>query len=435
VLLVGDGTYDPKDNWQLGESVPYLPVYLGFTEHMGEAALDDWFVRLSGSDAVADMHIGRLPAASVAQAEVMAGKIVSYESTPNSRSWEKNVLLVADNVTEDYERLFETMNNDAALRIPEEGMNPPFEAYLEDYGSAWALNAAIVSRMNQEGALVVNYSGHGSTQVWAHENIFDVGDIGDLSNWGKLPFFVAMTCLNGDFVEPEGFGFPSLAEALMRASGKGAVGVLTSTGMTPPEGQHILDVGLFEAIFEKDKRKVGEAVGYAKQEVLAQGSEYGDVITSFMLFGDPAMLLKVPLPRMPAGVSVSVEDGSVKASWSEAQDCDGGAVAGYNLYRGDTAGGPYEKVNGSVITGTEFTDGEASIGTWYYVVRSVDGEGVESAASEELSVTVVAGSDERGGKGSAASGNQKSRTSGARSVGGNGQGGGGGACFISTVWN
>jgi hypothetical protein len=413
VLLVGDGTMDPKDNWLTGESVPYLPTYLAFTEHMGETASDNWFVRLSSHDAIPDMHIGRLPAASVAQAEAAAGKIVSYESALNSKTWEKNVLLVADDVTAEYEKLFEVMNNDAAKRIPSEGMNAPFKEYLGEHGSALSLYGAIVNRINQDGALVVNYSGHGWMQGWAHENVFDVGDIGALSNSAKLPFFVAMTCLNGYFIDPEFYGTPSLAEALVRASGKGAVGVLTSTGMTAPEGQHILDVALFEAIFEKDKRRLGDAVTYAKQEVLAVGSKYQDVPTTFMLFGDPAMRLKVPLPTVPGGVSVSVKDGTVRLSWNAAENCDGGAAAGYNLYRSAVSGGPYEKVNETPITGTEYSDGGATSGTWYYVVRSVDGDGVESGASSELSVTV-----------------------GARSVAVAGSGGGGGGgCFISTIWD
>jgi len=207
------------------------------------------------------------------------------------------------------------------------------------------------------------------------------------------------------------FGYPSLAEVLLRASGKGAVAVLASTGMTAPEGQHILDVALFEAVFRDDVRRLGPAITKAKQELLANGSEYEEVAGTFMLFGDPAMVLKVPMPTVPSGVGVSVQDGVVRVSWSQAQDCDGAAAAGYNLYRGTTPGGPYEKVNAELITGTGYSDPGATSGTWYYVVSSVDGGGVESVKSAELSVTV-----------------------GARSVGGSGGGGGGGGgCFIGAI--
>jgi len=64
VLLVGDGTYDPKGNWSWFsvDSTPYLPAYLTYTEYMGETATDEWFVRVSGNDALPDLYMGRLPA-------------------------------------------------------------------------------------------------------------------------------------------------------------------------------------------------------------------------------------------------------------------------------------------------------------------------------------------------------------------------------------
>ena len=101
-------------------------------------------------------------------------------------------------------------------------------------------------------------------------------------------------------------------------------------------------------------------------------------------------------------------------SWEGATDCDGNGVAGYNVYRSSTPGSGYTKVNQGVITGTSFVDEPLLIGTWYYVVKSVDGQGVESAASAEVSVAVAS-----------------------RSVGGgsSGGGGGGGGCFVGTIAN
>ena len=68
VLLVGDTTYDYKDNRNLG-TVNYVPGYLIYTTHLGETISDDWYVQVSGADAVPDLYIGRLPANSAAQAE------------------------------------------------------------------------------------------------------------------------------------------------------------------------------------------------------------------------------------------------------------------------------------------------------------------------------------------------------------------------------
>ena len=79
VLLVGDTSYDYKDNWGAG-TVNLVPGYLIHTTHLGETITDEWYGQVSGEDAVADLFIGRLPAATLAQAQAMAAKIVAYET-------------------------------------------------------------------------------------------------------------------------------------------------------------------------------------------------------------------------------------------------------------------------------------------------------------------------------------------------------------------
>jgi hypothetical protein len=175
VLLVGDTTYDYKENFGRG-TVNYVPSYLVFTEHMGETVTDEWYARISGDDALPDLYIGRLTATSAAEAAVMADKIKAYETAANTKTWQKNVVLVADNRSEDYEAIFETISKEVAALLPE-GMNAPFKANLNDYLDAADLNTDISTRIDA-GALLVNYSGHASLQRWAAEGIFQNSDVG-----------------------------------------------------------------------------------------------------------------------------------------------------------------------------------------------------------------------------------------------------------------
>jgi fibronectin type 3 domain-containing protein len=159
------------------------------------------------------------------------------------------------------------------------------------------------------------------------------------------------------------------------------------------------------------------------------GSTYEDVNDTFLLFADPAMTLKVPLPQRPQGLSAQGHTGGVLLSWNGATDCNGGPASGYNLYRSTTPGGPYTKVNTSLITETQYDDltvsstmaqyssssssSAASGTTYYYVVTSVDAQGDESVYSQETS----------GGTQSADPPANDSSSGG----------GGGGGCFINTV--
>ena len=163
VLLVGDSTYDFKDNYNRG-TINYVPAYTVFTDYMGETVTDEYFVTISGDDALPDMYIGRLPAHSAAQAAVMAAKIIAYETAQNSGSWEKNVVLIADDQSEAYEAVFETVNEDAAALLPSKMV--PLKGYLGDYLLSGDLATDITNWINS-GALIVNYSGHGSLMQWA----------------------------------------------------------------------------------------------------------------------------------------------------------------------------------------------------------------------------------------------------------------------------
>jgi hypothetical protein len=64
-------------------------------------------------------------------------------------------------------------------------------------------------------------------------------------------------------------------------------------------------------------------------------------------------------------------------------------LAGYNIYRSTTSGGPYTKVNSTPISGTHYTDRSVQVGqTYYYVTTSVDFSGNESEYSNQTTAHI-----------------------------------------------
>jgi hypothetical protein len=317
------------------------------------------------------------------------------------------------------------MNEDIAALLPS-GMQTPFTGFLDDYLATDELTAALKEEINH-GALIVHYAGHGSTQIWAHENLFDTTDVAALTNADMLPFIVSMSCLTGHFVYPESWNFPSLAEAFLRAETTGAAAALMPSGMTTTEGQYILNTALFEALFTEDIRTLGPAISSAKETLLAHSTDYEEVSETFLLFGDPAMTLKIPLPRRPTGLSAQCTSQGIILSWSAAADCNGNPVSGYILYRATTSGGPYTKLSDSLITGTSYTDTTAEEGTTcYYVVTAVDSDGDESVTSAEVSI--AAGSTD-----ASTSPDTQDGAEASSGTGGSGVTGSGDSCFIDTA--
>ena len=79
----------------------------------------------------------------------------------------------------------------------------------------------------ENGKLIVNYDGHGSVETWADEELLTSSDAENFTNGQRLPFIIAMNCLNGYFQDVFTF---SLAEALLMNPHGGAIAVWASSG-------------------------------------------------------------------------------------------------------------------------------------------------------------------------------------------------------------
>ena len=76
---------------------------------------------------------------------------------------------------------------------------------------------------------------------------------------------------------------------------------------------------------------------------------------------------------------------TARASWAASTS----VVSGYNVYRGTVSGGPYTKLNGSLVALLAYTDATVLSGqTYFFVTSAVDGSGNESVFSNEVAAVV-----------------------------------------------
>jgi hypothetical protein len=78
---------------------------------------------------------------------------------------------------------------------------------------------------------------------------------------------------------------------------------------------------------------------------------------------------------------------AVELTWTPSTS----AVAGYDVYRSEVSGGPYTKLDSSIVTADSYTDSNVQAGqTYYYVVTSVTSAGMQSGDSTQAAATVPA---------------------------------------------
>jgi hypothetical protein len=266
VLLVGDGSQDPRDYLGLGSDL--VPTKLVDTEAL-ETASDDWMADVDG-DGKADVALGRLPAGTEAEARAMVAKIVRHENS--ARSLEKALFVadtaVASNFAHENSKLRELVPASVSVAT----------ADADTLGDS-ATRAAILDSFAR-GVDLIHYSGHGTIDHW-RGNLLTVADAPSLRNTERLPVVTVANCLTGIFQEPLMDG---LGEALVAAPDAGAVAVWGSSGTTGVTGQDAMMAGFMKALFEDGGvRTVGEAVRKAKAAV-----KDPDVRRTWILLGDPA---------------------------------------------------------------------------------------------------------------------------------------------------
>ena len=92
-----------------------------------------------------------------------------------------------------------------------------------------------------------------------------------------------------------------------------------------------------------------------------------------------------PVVEQLTGTGVAPAAHSADLTWQESDP----SVVGFNIYRGKTHGGPYQKINTALEASTTYTDYTVVAGTtYYYVTTAVDGTGKQSGYSNETKAII-----------------------------------------------
>lgn len=264
VLLVGDASLDPRNYFGFG-SFDFIPTRSVNTARL-EAVSDDAMADLD-NDGAPDFAVGRLPARSMAEANLMVQKIVAYEQSAPSTHTAVLVSDLADDI--DFVQDSQSIRSTLPVTIQVQDIQ---RDQLGDPDTRDAILAAL-----QAGPSLVNYNGHGSVDMWRGATLTSE-DVRGLSNT-SLSIFTISNCLNGYFHDPIQ---ESLGEAALKAEHGGAVAVWASSGITYSDDQEVLMRAFYGRLFGGQAGTIGEAAMQAKSVV------GGDVRSTWILLGDPA---------------------------------------------------------------------------------------------------------------------------------------------------
>jgi hypothetical protein len=116
---------------------------------------------------------------------------------------------------------------------------------------------------------------------------------------------------------------------------------------------------------------LGETIGYGARLSMNNSTLYLNESNAFpraiyvALMGDPTLRMEPVSP--PSDLVATLNSGNVVLNWTASSD----NVVGYHVYRSPSAGGPFTRLTGSLLTGTSCTDASVPPNTYIYMVWAV----------------------------------------------------------------
>ena len=276
VLLLGDSSYDPRNFMGTSQPSP-LPALWAKTSYLWTVS-DPLLAAVNGEDALPDLAIGRLPAATVEQAQLLVEKLIAWEDSGQSLAGQAT--LVADNL--DIAGDFEADARDIARSYLSSRSDL---ILLRELGAE--TRPRVLDALNS-GLSYLDYVGHGGAAVWASENVWNSWDAASLQAQSQQPLLVTMNCLNGYFVAP---AFDSLAESLLKAEGRGAIAAFSPSGLSLDGPAHQYHRALMAELTGGQHERLGDAI-LAAQKAYAQSGLMPELLSVYHLLGDPALRIR-----------------------------------------------------------------------------------------------------------------------------------------------
>lgn len=354
LLLFGDGVTDNRlITYPRRKQQDFLLTYQSenSVNAVQSYVLEDYYGLLDDGEGAyhlrdkVDVAVGRLPVQTAADAAAVVDKLIAYMENADAGSWQNVVALLADDGDVAIPNQHMKDAQDIAELLTEN--NPAFmldRIYWDDYpmevlatGNSYPqVTKAIYDRL-EAGALVVNYSGHGSANLLSHEMAWKASDMAALSS-PRVPFWVTASC----DIAPFDMGDGSLGESAMLNPDGGAIGLFTTTRTVLQVYNAIINRRFMGFLMTLNSDgtvpAVGDAMRKAKCAVIADGSDMSVNKLQYILIGDPALRLQMPCRRVvvesfngnPVDVTGQVSAGGNVLVEGYVADVDGSVMEGFN---------------------------------------------------------------------------------------------------------
>jgi len=336
LLLFGDGAWDNRmltSEWSGYNTDDYLLCYESENSfsQVNCYVSDDFFCLLDDEEVIQttngnsttyagkpDVAVGRLPARTPDEAKTLVDKIISYAQNEYAGPWQNEICMMGDDGNDNSH--MKTADKVATMI---ESTYPNYNVdkiYWDAYqrtssstGYSYPDVTRLIKQQLQNGALMMNYCGHGAAYAMSHELVMKLTDFeSQQSNY--LPLWMTASCDIMPFDGQE----ENIGETVMLNSKGGCIAFFGTTRTVYATYNEVMNLAFTKHVLTPSMA-IGEAVRLAKCELVEKSSDLTCNKLQYTLLGDPALQLNTPRQKMvvdsingmPATQGIKLAAGSI----------------------------------------------------------------------------------------------------------------------------
>lgn len=359
LLLFGDCTFDnrmlisdAKSETKKNSLDDYLLCYESENSFSSTECYvsDDFLTYLDDEEDIStfvglpDIGVGRFPCTSEEEAKILVDKTINYALNTNAGSWQNTIMFLGDDGNNNIH--MHDVNDVAEQTISEHPGYYVRKIYWDAFnrtslstGNRYPDATEIIKQQQNNGALIIDYAGHGSPTSISHEIVLSVKDFANFKG-NNLPLWVTASCE----IMPFDSNDETIGEkAILNAEGGAVAFYGTTRTVYVPQNKKINSAFMKYVLSYDENGKpvtLGEAQRLAKNYLVKNGIEITKNKLQYSLLGDPALSLALPtytavidningidvesdsLPQLRAGDKVCIK-GHIELAGNKAENFSG----------------------------------------------------------------------------------------------------------------
>ena len=315
LLLFGDGAFDNRmrtADWSGCDPDDFLLCFESENSfsHVYCYVSDDFYGLLDDGEQIEegtgtksylgkpDVAVGRFSARTLEEATVLVDKTISYANNEYAGAWQNTVCMMGDDG--DNNSHMATADRVASLvQNTYPGYNVQkiyWDAYTRttsSTGNSFPDVTRLIKQQMADGALVMNYSGHGAAYAISHELVLQTPDFAEATSL-RLPLWLTASCDIMPFDGQE----DNIGETAMNNQKGGAIAFFGTTRTVYANYNEAMNLAFMKYVLGTDDQgrpmPIGEAARRAKCDLVSQGKDTSPNKLQYTLLGDPALALATP---------------------------------------------------------------------------------------------------------------------------------------------